>query len=332
MSRGKTPKPQPPAADYPSAGALVAMNQLLAEPVSDDRGRAAWPLLVGAIGNPDFYAILDFAMEHGLAAGFDGGDPLTDPNPTWINPADGSEMVWIPPGRFVVGDDARPADCPGFSLARYPVTNAQFARFVAATGYTPPPDPDPDPGDDDPYDNGDFLDHWSNGKPAKGKANHPVVFVSYLDALAYCAWAGLTLPGEFLWEKAARGPDGRAYPWGDGFPGRGKVAHVRAAAPCPVDDFGEVRSPYGCAQMIGNVSEWCQPGDPADPGAVPPHAPEVRESTAEEPVYGAVRGSAFMRVNPRLMRSAHRRKLVTHRRNAWVGFRPALFLPCRPGQ
>ena len=86
------------------------------------------------------------------------------------------------------------------------ITNAQFANFLAATGYTP---------HQEHPDNELFLQHWGEEGPPRGLEQHPVVWVSYLDAVAYCQWAGLTLPTEWLWEKAARGPDGRPYPWGD---------------------------------------------------------------------------------------------------------------------
>ena len=107
------------------------------------------------------------------------------------------------------GPDRRPATSPAFSLARYPVTNARFATFLSETGYEPP---------EKHPNNERFLMHWSNGAPPKGKEDHPVVFVSYVDALAYCRWAGLMLPTEWLWEKAARGADGRIYPWGEAMP------------------------------------------------------------------------------------------------------------------
>jgi serine/threonine-protein kinase len=87
-----------------------------------------------------------------------------------------------------------------------PVTNAQFLQFLGASGYSPPENhPEPQ------Y----FLRHWREGRIPKGMENHPAVYVSYIDALAYCRWADLTLPTEWLWEKAARGADGRRYPWGE---------------------------------------------------------------------------------------------------------------------
>ena len=312
----------------PSAPQVVELDKLLAEPATPDRGRKAWDVLLRAVGNPDFHAALDFALDRGLALACEPGDRLTQPNLTWTNPTDGSEMVWIPAGRFVVGDGNSPAECGGFSLARYPVTNAQFKAFLAATGYQPPAD-DTTTDEDDGYVNGAFVQHWANGKLPLGKGKHPVVYVSYLDALAYCRWAGLTRPGEFLWEKAARGPDGRAYPWGND-PPKKTVAHFGSADTCAVDRFDGVRSPYGCSGLVGNVSEWCQWGSEKKPGELPPHTPVVKATNRGKPVFAMVRGSAFLRSNPGRMRAGHRRKLAVVRRNQWVGFRPALFLPCRP--
>jgi serine/threonine-protein kinase len=320
----KTPKAPDADADRPSAPSLVELNKLLAGPESADRSRRAWSLIVGAIGNPDFHAVLDFALDRGLALACEAADP----NPTWLNPLDHSEMVWIPPGRFFVGEDDRPAECGGFSLARYPVTNAQFQRFLDETGYEPDYEGTDESGDG--YENARLLQHWLTGKPPQGKENHPVVFVSYPDALAYCRWAGLTLPGEFLWEKAARGPDGRDYPWGSEKPAGGILAHVRHTDTCPVNQYDRVRSPFGCSGLIGNVSEWCQPGDEKAPGDFPLYAPAGKAVHRGKPAYAAVRGSAFLRGDPRQMRACHRRKLAVIRRNRWVGFRPAMLLPCRP--
>jgi serine/threonine-protein kinase len=310
---------------HPSSAQMVALNQLLAEPESDDRSLKAWALIVQAANKPDVHAVIDFALDHGLALPCEAADPRTQPNLTWVNPIDGSEMVWIPPGPFRVGPEKEPAECAGFSLARYPVTNAQFRAFLDAAKY---PDDDVDEDEDETdedtgWRNGYVLEHWEDrADPPQGKLQHPVVFVSYFDAFAYCRWAGLTLPGEFLWEKAARGADGRTYPWGEGPPDT-RIAHFVATGTCPVDKYDRVRSPYGCSGMVGNVSEWCQPGDEAKPGEFPPHDPGTKDGQA------AVRGSAYMRHGGSDARACHRRKLALIRRNHWTGFRPALFLPCR---
>jgi serine/threonine-protein kinase len=339
MSKSKTP-PAPPPDPYPSAQVLAGLKELLGKRQSaDKRARAAWPLLLRAGANSDFGVIADFALENDLVV------PLETPTdgkalargaklPTWINPVDGSEMVWIPPGPFLVGPKKEKAECKGFSLARHPVTNAGFARFLKESGYQPPPDhPDPSL----------FLYHWEGGKVPAGGEDHPVVYVSLIDAIHYCRWAGLGLPTEWLWEKAARGPDGRTYPWGEQQPFRGhkvRLAHVGEHDTCAVGSYGRTRSVYGCEDMIGNVSEWCLPTAEGAYGEMPPPWPEVPiflhliatpEVSQERAVsLAAVRGSCFLRTDPAGMVAWHRRRLSVTRRNHWVGFRPAGLLPYRP--
>jgi serine/threonine-protein kinase len=301
---------------YPSAQVLVELQALPRKRISKQaRAERAWKLVLSAYGNSDFGAILDFAMENDLVRSL--GE--TTRSSMWVNPLDGSEMIWIPPGPFVVGKDRARAECPGFSLARHPVTNAQFSTFLAETGYTPPADhPEPDT----------FLAHWPGDSPPKGKEQHPVVYVSFLDALAYCKWAGLMLPTEWLWEKAARGPEGREYPWGEQTPHRsGKLAQLYTNATCPVGNFPRVRSPYGCEDMVGNVSEWCRKTANDDPGEFPQDWPEPESVNGLPAGNAPVRGSCFMRTVPTRMKSAHRRQLSVTRRNQWVGFRPAQLLP-----
>lgn len=314
----------------PSADLLADLVGLARAEPSAGRARQAWEILLGAAGHSDFGVVLDYATEQGLISSpqdLDSGKVNGQPQGShfWVNPTDGLEMVWIPAGPFLVGKDNTPAQAPAFSLARHPVTNAQLRRFLEATGYNPPAG-HPEPGS--------FLSHWRNGSPPRGREDHPVVQVSCIDALAYCRWAGLTLPTEWLWEKAARGDDGRTYPWGNrpiyrgGNPTR---AQVCTDATCPVGSFSQVRSPYGCEDLVGNVSEWCQmtPGD--DPGHLPPPwVTELPDPSSGPSTLTAVRGACYLRLGSSTLRSSHRRRLSITRRNAWVGFRPAFLLPCWP--
>ncbi len=161
------------------------------------------------------------------------------------------EMVHVPKGPFLMGSDDRLADeGPQFTavtgdywIDRYEVTNHQYKKFIDATGHRSP-------------------SHFRNRIYPKGKADHPVTFVSWYDARDYCQWAGKRLPTETEWEKAARGGDGRTYPWGNAFSIDRANTPVRWAAlkrqgdTTPVGAFPSGASPYGLEDMSGNVWEW----------------------------------------------------------------------------
>jgi len=149
------------------------------------------------------------------------------------------ELATIPPGEFVMGsdegeEDERPAHLvhvDEFRIGVQPVTNAEYARFVKATGHRKP------------Y-------HWT--QPVEDKL--PVFNVDWNDATAYCAWAGKRLPTEAEWERAARGgKQGMDYPWGNSIDA--KKALYNVAAPGPVGQFPP--NDFGLYDMAGGVSEWC---------------------------------------------------------------------------
>jgi formylglycine-generating enzyme required for sulfatase activity len=153
-------------------------------------------------------------------------------------------MVWVPAGPFIMGGeygfDVQVARLDrGFFIARTPVTNAEYARFVEATGHKSPK-------------------HWRGRVPSSELCDHPVMWVSWDDAAAYAAWAGGRLPAEEEWEKAARGIDGRLYPWGDGFdPARCNSQGDYILTTTPVGRYSPGGdSPCGCVDMAGNVLEW----------------------------------------------------------------------------
>ncbi len=192
--------------------------------------------------------------------------PVTGPQAgdVRLDPVAGKEMVFVPAGEFLMGPAKGPEgadDHPerrvyldSFWIDKAPVTNAEYRRFTNATGY-----PLPKYADDPEYNQPD----------------HPVVGVSWEDAIAYARWSNKRLPTDAEWEKAARGMDGRTYPWGNAwdvssnpranfadrnasvYPWADRNADDRCARTSAVGSFPQGASPYGCLDMAGNVWEWC---------------------------------------------------------------------------
>ena len=152
-----------------------------------------------------------------------------------------------------------------FAITRTPITNAQYAAFVAETGHRAPdvrPDVWRSYGLIHPYER-TRRHAWRNGRPPAGRADHPVVLVSHADVRAYAAWlsdrTGQTwrLPSETEWEKAARGVDGRRFPWGDAFtPARLNSHDAGPFDTMPVGSFPDGASPFGLLDAAGQVFEW----------------------------------------------------------------------------
>jgi len=136
-----------------------------------------------------------------------------------------------------------------YFIDTYPVTNAQFKSFLAATRYRP-------------TDTTNFLKHWTRGNPPAGKGNHPVVYVSLDDARAYARWARKRLPTEIEWQYASQGTDGRKYPWGAAFDST--KCNVGRGSTTAVDAFPGGKSPFGVMDLVGNVWQWT--GDVYDNG------------------------------------------------------------------
>ena len=162
------------------------------------------------------------------------------------------EFVRVPAGPFLYGDDKKRLELPEFRIGRYLVTNAQYKRFL-----------DANPAYSVPFRDADWANPYNWDKKTRtypaDKANHPVVLVSWNDAKAFCDWAGLRLPTEQEWEKAARGDkDGRVYPWGDDWvDGRCNTSEAGVRGTTQVGQYSpQSDSPYGCADMAGNVWEW----------------------------------------------------------------------------
>jgi formylglycine-generating enzyme required for sulfatase activity len=164
--------------------------------------------------------------------------------------------VHVPAGQFLMGssDDDSDADpdehpqrlveLPAYRIGRYPVTNAEYAAFVEAAGHKPP-------------------ESWEGRKPPQGREDHPIVNVNWHDAVAYCQWLAEStgkhyrLPSEAEWEKAARGTDGRIYPWGNDWDvGRCNIREGGKGDTTSVGSYPQGASPYGLLDMAGNVWEW----------------------------------------------------------------------------
>jgi len=170
-------------------------------------------------------------------------------------------MIRIPAGPFIMGSDkedtegktaefgmvkplyqdehpAHTVALPTYFIDQYETTNAQYLKFIQSTGARPPGD-------------------WMDGKPPVGRDNYPVTGVNWYDADRFCKWAGKALPTEAEWEKAARGPNGLEFPWGNEFDE--KKANTGGSGVndlAPVGSFPQGRSPYGVDDMAGNVWEW----------------------------------------------------------------------------
>jgi formylglycine-generating enzyme required for sulfatase activity len=133
-----------------------------------------------------------------------------------------------------------------FYIDKYPVTNAEFKKFIDATHYAP-------------KDSLDFLKDWKNGTYPDGWGNRPVTWVSQEDARAYAKWAGKRLPHEWEWQYAAQGTDGRIYPWGSAW-GASKVPVPDRSrtmrGPDAVDAHPSGASPFAVMDMVGNVWQW----------------------------------------------------------------------------
>ncbi|MFQ5470804.1 MAG: formylglycine-generating enzyme family protein [Gammaproteobacteria bacterium] len=176
-----------------------------------------------------------------------------------------NEMKLIPAGPFIRGTDSRlfdegpqhNVDVGAFFIDIYEVTNAQYKKYLDDTGRRAPT-------------------HFKNRSYPQGKADHPVTYVSWKNAKSYCEWAGKRLPTDIEWEKAARGTDGRQFPWGDVFEINNANTPVRWEAlnrkgdTTPVGSFTGGISPYGIYDMTGNVWEWTSSWYEAYPGNTSP--------------------------------------------------------------
>lgn len=240
------------------------------------------------------------------------GLPGTQIGDETINPVDRMEFVWVPAGSFVLGTNDldpegklasahpfRNVRLSGFWLSKYPVTWSQFDLYCRTQHLPNIPQP---------------------GYPKSGL--HPVVNITWNQAMAYAKWAHVTLPTEFQWEHAARGPRDLNYPWGDVWDAgkcANSVEHRRSGA-CPVGQFAGARSAFGCYDMAGNVSQWCLNWDSKDYSEVSANNP-AGPSTG---TYRSLRGGGWGGISPVLFRGSFRFHLKPDVHLDICGFRCAV--------
>jgi formylglycine-generating enzyme required for sulfatase activity len=243
------------------------------------------------------------------------------------------DWVDVPAGYFTMGSnprrDPRARDeeqphhrlyLPAFRVAKTPVTIAQFAAFVRASGFQT----------DAEAERSERCWERPNGSQSHGlaeEADHPVTCVSWYDAQAFCRWAGVRLPTEAEWEKAARGVDGRIYPWGDERPDPERcnfgdlVGKTVPVGSCPAG-----ASPCGALQMAGNTWEWTSSlWGSLEEGhyRYPYDSADGREnSDAPETVMRIVRGGSF-RDDATRMRCTYRDWRYPFYRSNAIAFRVA---------
>ncbi|MEP7198901.1 MAG: SUMF1/EgtB/PvdO family nonheme iron enzyme, partial [Chloroflexota bacterium] len=231
------------------------------------------------------------------------------------------DWVEIPAGEFIMGNDARPyrgaalageapqhtITLPEFRIAQTPVTNAEYHEFVNATNH-------PAPG------------HWRDGRVPRGLTDHPVTYVDWHDAQAFCRWAGARLPTEAEWEKAARGPLAgsglaRIFPWGNARPDQTRLNYrrnVKRAPTMPVTQYPLGASPYGALDMAGNVWEWVS-------SLYAPYPYRAADGREDLSAHGqrVLRGGSFASQSTRYVRCAMRSLSYPTRRRDHIGFRVA---------
>ncbi|MDX2270105.1 MAG: bifunctional serine/threonine-protein kinase/formylglycine-generating enzyme family protein [Bryobacter sp.] len=221
-------------------------------------------------------------------------------------------MVLIPKGEFIVGEGNQKLDLPDFYLDKYEVTNEHYKRFAQSKNWPLP-----------------------EGFPESPEAARlPVVNVSFDDAREFATWAGKRLPTGEEWEKAARGPQGRTYPWGfEHLPDLAVVADNKAMpnlkGPREVGSWSESTSKWEAMDLAGNVFEWVDERVEPSPGAIKLMASLLKPPPTAEELWMQIRGGSYVR--PLLQNASTQfASLPVRYRNADIGFRCAVDANAKP--
>jgi formylglycine-generating enzyme required for sulfatase activity len=259
----------------------------------------------GVQGNPfSQSAIAALTRDNQIAASFGGVSAAQVQPAVQVVPASkaasiGIELVVIPGGECTI-QETMGVNVPGFLLGKTPVTNGQYQVFIKETGHKEPTD-------------------WHNERfGIEAGADLPVVGVDHEDAKAFVAWAGLRLPNELEWERAARGADGLAYPWGNRFDANKAVFNTDRTKPVNREGVNQGASPEGVLDLAGNVWEWMGNYygaiDLSDPKS--PKLPESGQNVT-------VRGGSWFNDHPGYLRGGYRSSHYPGRRSSYLGFRVA---------
>jgi gamma-glutamyl hercynylcysteine S-oxide synthase len=225
-----------------------------------------------------------------------------------------AKRVNVPAGNFLMGTNRPESDIQdqpqhtvyvkAFRIDKFPVTNAQYALFIAEVAHRAP-------------------SSWVNGAIPVGYRVHPVTNVYWQDAVDYCTWAGGSLPTEAQWEKAARGTDGRRWPWGNRMSPTMLNTYNTVGSTSSVFAHTKNASPYGAVDMAGNVAEWTRNDFKPYPGSTAPTSmfiAKARKGVGIVEHYKAIRGGSWMS-DPFSTATYHRN--YAHRGDAtnFIGFR-----------
>jgi formylglycine-generating enzyme required for sulfatase activity len=237
------------------------------------------------------------------AAGLELNDESAIPAPT--TDARQVSMVFVPAGEFMMGSNMVYLD--SFWIDKIEVTNGMYAQCVQAGKCSPPRSSRSNTRE--PYYGTAEFDHY------------PVIYVSWVDAQNYCRWAGGRLPTESEWEKAARGTDGRQYPWGDEDPlSVIGLLNFHAQDTTEVGSFPDGASPYGALDMAGNVSEWVADWLSLDYYNSPPMSNPLGPDSGE---YRVWRGGSWANTSTERVRTYSRTGNFPTDSSSGIGFRCA---------